>query len=504
MSRFEEGGFHSEESSRRERGFDEKDQAWFALGERLSEVEEKLHETTHDALARWHKDSHERNPPRELLLALALVGVFIGSTRLAEYPSVEQNVRVSSDGEKLPPTPLASQDEIARLSRSSIKDSSPHLTISLFGRGDEIVGDLFVVSSLDATTIVNGTPLVFNEPVSSFSIDRLISKKEAQRLSGSHALKLAVLEEEGVTQEIFIDKNDNQVRGVYMKDEESGEIRERIDVRSKRFFPSSEAPSLIPWNIDLSELGYGSIDGAFYTPVLSEVGKDHQYTYFASKDSVSMVSELKEARGEEIAVGIHDALALFGLSDDKISGVTVIDRPFMNAYADSRTRPVIYFTDEILKERSQKSFFEAFVYGEGLTKEAVSYIAAHEVFHQIDFVYGITSSEKIQNLFQRISSEELSRVNERRDGSLLGGHAQDNEKELFASFMNTIRDGHWQRRLVWMSLEDLLVYHEVVDEISERLLPIPELESAPVHRLLSVRKKFIKERIRDLRRQQGT
>ncbi|KKW44847.1 MAG: hypothetical protein UY95_C0015G0019 [Parcubacteria group bacterium GW2011_GWA2_56_7] len=361
-----------------------------------------------------------------------------------------------------------------------------------FGRENDTGDDFFVETPVSLAGAVEGNPIVFHEPIGSLSFVRSTTlEKVGRNLGTQYVDNLQVF---GCVSISYRDLNGNKINVIYNQDTATGAIRETIAVSTTWNF--ADRPELQPLDLDLRPIGYGVIEGAFYVKPLVHIGDQSGYAYFSTDGSSAMAKELMVERGEAIRTGIQEALSLFGLPEDNITGVTIMDRGFSNAYADARTQSVIYFTDEILEGPGQMGLLEQMIKGGELTEEAVASVAAHEVFHQIDHLYDISRDERVRSLFRRLSKADLFRVNEKRDGKLYGGHAQDDQMELFASFMNTIRGDNWERRRAWMTFEDVLVYEEIVGVILERLEDIPELGDAPVRDVLRARQEELNQRIR--------
>lgn len=241
---------------------------------------------------------------------------------------------------------------------------------------------------------------------------------------------------------------------------------------SIKFAPDTTGPDYKALNIDLTEIGLGTIEGLFYVAVekpIARMGDSDQYRVYSNIDTEQAIS-LYERKFPDIAKGISQAEKLFGFIEGELTqNVYIINSEQPNAVFYRKDPETIAFWDEILNNSIDAKI-----------------IAAHEAYHLIDYKFQLSNSGFLAH-YEDIKSSNpwfFEAINEKNflPEMQSGGHAEQNHLELFASFLNSLDHPQLEQKLKAQTPEFLSIYTKTLEVLSSGLRTnegIPD--NAPVH-----------------------
>ena len=176
-------------------------------------------------------------------------------------------------------------------------------------------------------------------------------------------------------------------------------------------------------------------------------------------------SGIDHQRGEQILAsnraniesGMNTVREQFGpeILENTISHVMFIDRNEENAYALWQG----LFLEEDLILGVERGM---------LTSKNIEEIVEHELYHLIDYRYGL--SQELESVFLSSDPSVLATFSESSfSHGGYGGHAQDNRQELFVSVMNSLDDPNWEESVRALPADAREVYLASLRAISAKV-----------------------------------
>ncbi len=172
-------------------------------------------------------------------------------------------------------------------------------------------------------------------------------------------------------------------------------------------------------------------------------------------------SGVERERGEKIFAeylpdierGMSTVQGQFGavILENNLQNIVLTDHNEQNAYA--RWDGVYMEEDLVVGIEEGK-----------LSKENLTEIVEHELYHMIDYRYAF--SQELEPLFLSSDPSTLEEFNESAFSKRgFGGHAQENTHEFFASVMNSLDDPNWEESVQKLSPDARDVYCAALREI---------------------------------------
>ena len=281
---------------------------------------------------------------------------------------------------------------------------------------------------------------------------------------------------------------------LYLK-AKNGEYDLDIELKSSHIASKNKYEEV---NIDLSEFGIEDFPKALSIRSLNEVKLNTDVKVLSSK-----VDSLNQKQKENISAflsGAHSVLSFFG-KEGLVKNVVVIDTISENAFIKPIDKDTIYIHDEILK----------------ISPENLMRIGIHEATHLVDHIddkaisngmttkfynslfslnLGIANNEeseysKSKNFFNNLNESSFFETG-------VGGHSQDNPKELFASFITSLTNPSWRGKMLAESLDFDKKYLHLLNAVETDLKNSNSIsKDAPIFNELDERKKILEGIIKE-------
>ncbi len=272
----------------------------------------------------------------------------------------------------------------------------------------------------------------------------------------------------------LVDSHGNDISVTRRWDDGDGIVSETILIEpSPQYAPPGQEPALVPLPIDLSALGSGKIENAFYARQRAAVGMLGEIPVYAESGLLE-----EEARdyfapyADEWQAGMKQALSLFGYEKPPLYRVIIAEKVEPNAFV-MLTESVLFIHDDLLRlEEPGKTLLQDLGLPiTGLTDQEMETAAAHELFHLIDRDTQISADPRIEALFLRATPEVLQQLSEKNFMRQFGGHPEENPPEFIASLLNSLRDPQWEKHVAELAppardfyLDALKTVHRVLDD----------------------------------------
>lgn len=227
-----------------------------------------------------------------------------------------------------------------------------------------------------------------------------------------------------------------------------------------------EKKEKVPVSIDLSQYGIDVGENVFFHKpqrVLGTVGEG-KYLVYSNTAKVEIEKGMYREKLEKAGEGVEIAEKLFGAEKGAfVKSIFVVNENEENGFFRSADKSMIALTDEHLK-----------AYGSSLDNTG-----SHEAFHLIDYAFDLTKQPEVQQLFKELPTSFFDEINEKNwSVGGFGGHAQDNEKEFFATFMNSLAYDvdHIKTKLMLMGGENKALYKKVALTMQQTIENNPKLK----------------------------
>lgn len=273
--------------------------------------------------------------------------------------------------------------------------------------------------------------------------------------------------------QFFFDRYRNVIVPIGRTDERSGQrvIGDFLIIPSQEFARTEDdLKKSHGISVDLTQFGLGEyrmIAASSAIPPMKVQVAGSPYRFY----STLFRADQPKADGlvERISGAMNGVERAFGIpSGASLKNCVFVPSAHKNAHFSLANPGSIFIWDEFLTDL-------------GLGK--LDFIIAHESFHAIDFEFGITKSESLARLFP--SPEFCAFIDEKNFLSAgIGGHSGENEKELFATLMNTIYSASWEDWLKKMEDAPYAILHEYEKALvalkSALVEKVPKIENAPI------------------------
>ncbi len=282
------------------------------------------------------------------------------------------------------------------------------------------------------------------------------------------------------------------------QDGEEGLVVTPRPVLSRDILTEGQEAQFVPIPIEIEG---EHIEDLFYTQVQHPyacLGENKEYCVYGDMPREEF-DENFVPKLEKIEMGAESAEALFGLKKGEgVRNIQISDGTYQQALFNDRTPNSIIFFDELMK-------------GDVNLKMT----AFHESMHLMDDLFKISEVGELKDFFEELDEKNpkfFYSVNESRffRAKDAGGHAEDNEHEFFASFMNSLIspdfEDHIQDRTKMVVggevVEDTVnagnrrvffeTYLQTTEHLSARLKTIDAIpKEAPIWELLERRGAFL-------------
>lgn len=237
------------------------------------------------------------------------------------------------------------------------------------------------------------------------------------------------------------------------------------------------------------------IEGVVYQeiqhPVQSITAGERAYDVYSNLDHGTAQKEFGKFFAP-IADGAYAAERLLGKEDGKsVQKIYIANSKHPNAFFHPKDPDTIVVQDEWLRRRpgTHNAFAAGF----------------HEAEHLLDMQFNISDHEAVKVAYNQIKAQ--TRQDRERDKKSFfdfinesfflealdsdGGHSADNEKEFFATLMNTLNNPHWQSMFKGEGARWTNTYRDALCAVRTALLAITDISSqAPIFTLLEERINF--------------
>jgi len=237
------------------------------------------------------------------------------------------------------------------------------------------------------------------------------------------------------------------------------------------FAPNTQGPRWRPLVLDLTPIGYGKIEHTFYQE--AKLPLDPMGPYRVYVDLGKGFYERNRAKLLQIAGGVEQAEKQFGQHPGQIvQSIYVPDTDEVNMAVSRRHPETIMVYDEALKG--------------GISWENFLTFGRHEVYHSLDFKFGISEDDEFLRWFASLvlggSSDFFNFINEgyfyERPS---GGHAQETVLEFFASLVNSLYSPQLEEKLQGTTSQFRRIYYQSLVKLKKAIVRnVPSQQPLPI------------------------
>lgn len=387
---------------------------------RFEQGEKALTERTRDAVAGLVRELMARGKePLPPWLRKGLFAAMLLSSETAMATNLAENFAA------IPHEDLAEDPSLPSIPKDTLKTLKPFLSEEPIA-----IGSGFPISEIPASAITGDHGFIVDRNLIDIAIQRPLSEKQLHDLLKQNGWKEGQVGDLTIYARTTTDANHNSI-DQEIKTHASGQTTETIRIAPNRQVTQEQITAqtpMAPLNIDLSSIGYGSLDGLFYTKPYGEIASVGERKIFGTTDDQAAIDK----RGTFLRQGIEHASDLYGEPLSSMPDIYVQDIDDENAGA--LTDSYVLFR-KLLEENS----FRDTQNNDVPVGDALTSVFEHETFHEIDFMEKYSDDPLWTALFASGDRTVMAGLAEQNFGEW-GGHPQDNPMELFASINATLAD----------------------------------------------------------------
>lgn len=277
----------------------------------------------------------------------------------------------------------------------------------------------------------------------------------------------------------YIDRYGNLIVPIMGEIHRSGKpvLMEILVVPGYRLLKDSNQPlTQQPTGIDLTPLGlenYPNLLSVTAVPPVKTATEEMPYSLYSTMPSSDGTQiQGRDAIFEHVGVVAKQVETYFGFKPgERIHNIFFLPSLNENASAKQSNPDTFFIWDEIMP------FIQS---GDG------DFIVAHEMYHALDFQFGFSEQPGFVALFDRLKSAEdnelFEAINEKSFRNLpMGGHADDNVYEFFASLVNTLDAPTWQESVANMSDRVRGLYYQALVALQSSFETCnPAMKNSPI------------------------
>lgn len=290
----------------------------------------------------------------------------------------------------------------------------------------------------------------------------------------------------GLQTVIFEDSHGNLVRAIRNATPQGTWITAQVGVLSE----FNDVEPNYSLSVDLRRLGgpemHNLAEGESI-PSIGRFGADNAYSaHSRSRDLPSAAMDF-ERSSQGLGRSLGQVESLFGLRPGQaIQRVWLVDSDQYNAWAvndQNQRRGTIMMSREMLQSEKPDS---GILYNDEVSLETRESVIRHEAFHVVDLKYGVT--QRLPTIHRAFRQYFMFRMNETEFlGQPFGGHANDNEREFFASLMADLSHPGFSRALDKLPPQETQEMYEAIRIVMGTIESYPEFKDAPVLELMRSR-----------------
>ncbi|MFA5185721.1 MAG: hypothetical protein WC551_04495 [Patescibacteria group bacterium] len=285
---------------------------------------------------------------------------------------------------------------------------------------------------------------------------------------------------------IYEDSHGNLVRAIRNATPQGTWITAQVGVLSE--FNDAEPNYSV--SVDLRRLGgpeMRNLAEGESIPSVGRFGSDGAYSAHSRTRDLPAASMDFDRSRQGLGQSLERVESMFGLKPGQvIQRVWLVDSEEFNAWAvndQNQRKGTIMMSREMLRsERPNSGIF----LNDKVSLETRESVIRHEAFHMVDLKYGVT--QRMPTIHRVFRQCFMHLMNESEFlGQGFGGHANDNEREFFASLMADLSHPGFTKALDKLPPQETQEMYEAVRIVMGTIEGFPEFKDAPVLELMRSR-----------------